>query len=86
MREGRQSLGQFMAMKTLPISQPSFLSQPCNMPPLLVTLANASRLLGVGRLQVKKLIADGQLQLVEIDGFERVVMASIAAYVDRLMA
>ncbi len=71
-------------MKNLPVRQPSFLPQPCDWLPLLVSEPDTARLLNLGRSQVKWLIADGHLQVVEINGMRRITMGSILAFVDRL--
>jgi hypothetical protein len=71
-------------MKNLPVRQPSFLAQPCDLPPLLVSEPDTARLLSLGRSQVKWLISDGHLRVVEINGMRRVTLASIVAYVERL--
>ncbi len=75
-----------MTMNNLPVRQPSFLPQPCSLPPLLVSKPDTARLLALGRAQVIGLINDGVLEVVDVDGFERVTMRSILAYVDRLVA
>ena len=82
----REEFASPTAVKNSPIPQPNFLAQPCALPPLLVSETDARRLLSLGRRQVKELIGSGQLQVVEIDGFMRVVTASIVALVDRLAA
>lgn len=73
-------------MKNLAVRQPSFLPQPCDWPPLLVSKPDTARLLAIGRAQVIGLIADGALEVVNANGFERVTMRSILTYVDRLVA
>jgi hypothetical protein len=52
----------------------------------LVSEIDAARLLGIGRAQVKELIADRHLRLVDVNGLPRVTTASIVAYVDQLAA
>ena len=73
-------------MRNLPVPQPSFLAQPCTLSPLLVTESDAARLLGIGRAQVKGLIADRRLQLVDVNGQQRVTTQSIVIYVNQLAA
>ncbi len=72
-------------MKHLPVRPPSWLPQPYVGPPLLLSKPDAARLLGIGRAQVRSLIADGRLQVVDIDGLERVTMRSIITYVEELI-
>jgi hypothetical protein len=68
------------------LPQPSFLAQPCGLPPLLVTEIDAARLLGIGRAQVKLLIAERKLRVVDVNGLRRVTTESIVTYVKQLVA
>jgi hypothetical protein len=75
-------------MRNLPVPLPSFLAQPCRMPPLLVTIIDAARLLGISRADTLALVNLKHLCRVEIDidgqRQARITMASIVGYVDRL--
>ena len=67
---------------------PSFLQQPGvhKLHPLLVTEIDGARLLGISRAQMKRLIAEGEVVVVEIGKEARITVASIEAYVVRLGA
>src|SRR5262249_4052985 len=67
----RGSFGSLGTMRSLQVPPPRFLAQPCTLPPLLVSEIDAARLLGIGRAQVKELIADRHLQLVDVNGLPR---------------
>jgi hypothetical protein len=71
-------------MKSLPVPQPSFLAQPCPLPPLLVSEVDAARLLAIGRADIKLLVAEGDLQLVNVNGMRRITVGSIVGLVDQL--
>ena len=83
---GSRGENEARAMRTLPVPQPSFLAQPCNLTPLLVTEIGAARLLSVGRCEIKELIADRRLKCVDVNGAPRVTTESIASYVKELVA
>lgn len=67
---------------------PSFLAQPSvrGLQPLLVTEIDGARLLGIGRAQMKGLIAEGEVVVVDVAGDRRVSVESIVNYVGRLTA
>ena len=73
-------------MVELPI--PSFLAQQSvhKLHPLLVTEIDGARLLGISRAQFKRLIADGEIVVVDVAGERRVTVGSIIDYVARLTA
>ena len=66
---------------------PSFLPQQAVrdlMAPLLVSENDAGRLLSVPRSEVRRLIGEGVLAVVEIGAYRRVVVGSICSYVAKL--
>jgi hypothetical protein len=77
-------------MRNLPVPIPSFLPQPCGLPPLLLTVIDAARLLGISRADALALANLGNIRRVEIDidGHRqvRITTASVVAYVERLAA
>lgn len=54
--------------------------------PLLLKVEQAAGLIGVGRSQMYKLIADGSLPSVAIGRARRVPLAALRAWVDRQVA
>lgn len=54
------------------------------MTPILVTVAEAGALLGVGRTTAYELVAAGELEVVHIGRSSRVPIESVHAYVRRL--
>jgi excisionase family DNA binding protein len=73
-------------------SQPGEAESPTNlegrmiMEKLLLTIGEASEMLGVGRSQVYRLISDGQLTSVKIGRSRRVSVAAIRRFVDERTA
>lgn len=71
------------------IEIPTGLDRPIGGPPVLapvlLSVPEAARLLGIGRTTVYELIAGGQLEVVHIGRSIRVPTAAIDAFVDRLM-
>ncbi len=54
-------------------------------PPLLVTVEEAARRLSIGRTAAYLLVLNGELQSVKIGRTRRVVVASLEAYIQRLV-
>lgn len=54
------------------------------MPPLLATLDEAGRSLGLGLTKVKQLVAAGELRSVKVGRSRRVPWADLEAYVEHL--
>jgi len=52
-------------------------------PPLLVSVQNAARMLAVGRTTVYELIGAGELEAIQIGRSRRVPVASLEAFVQR---
>jgi len=66
---------------------PSFLIQAAvrDLQPLLVTEIDAGRLLAVPRATIKELVAEGMLDVLQIDGVgRRITVGSLTNYVTRL--
>ncbi|MBM3945574.1 MAG: helix-turn-helix domain-containing protein [SAR202 cluster bacterium] len=53
-------------------------------PPLLATLGEAARSLGLGLTKVKELVAKGELRSVKLGRARRVRWTDLEAYVERL--
>jgi excisionase family DNA binding protein len=53
------------------------------LPPLLVSVQNAARLLAVGRTTVYELIASGELETIRIGRSRRVPLVALQAFVMR---
>jgi excisionase family DNA binding protein len=53
---------------------------------LLLKVAEAASMLGIGRTKAYELIGRGELQVVHIDGAARVPAVSVHQYVARLMS
>lgn len=53
---------------------------------LLLKVAEAASMLGIGRTKAYELIGRGELQAVHIDGAARVPVAAVHRYVDRLLS
>jgi excisionase family DNA binding protein len=62
------------------------LPKPDEPEPLLLTVAEAGRLLSVGRTTVYELIAQGELRTVHIGRACRVPVAAVSDYVERQLA
>lgn len=54
--------------------------------PLLLTVVEAARLLGVGRSTAYELLASGELESVHIGRSRRIPVAAVESYVDGLRA
>lgn len=54
-------------------------------PPLLVTVEEAARRLSIGRTAAYMLVLRGELQSVKIGRTRRVVVASLEAYITKLL-
>lgn len=66
----------------------SALAPPHQQPPdapLLVTVEEAARRLSIGRTAAYLLVLNGELQSVKIGRTRRVVVASLKAYIQRLL-
>jgi len=57
---------------------------PIDVDRLLVKIADAGRMLGIGRTSAYELVRAGELEVVHIRRSARVPVASVHAYVDRL--
>ena len=68
------------------VPQPSFLAQPSvrDLRPFLVTEIDGAKLLGIGRAQIKQLISEGEVDVVDVAGQRRITVVSILNYVVRL--
>jgi excisionase family DNA binding protein len=53
---------------------------------LLLKVAEAAAMLGIGRTKAYELIGRGELQIVHIDGAARVPLVAVHRYVDRLLS
>ena len=53
---------------------------------LLLRVAEAASMLGIGRTKAYELIGRGELQIVHIDGAARVPLVAVQRYVDRLVS
>lgn len=53
---------------------------------LLLTVSEAASCLGIGRSTLYELVASGEIESVTIGRSRRVPVASLAVYVDRLLA
>ena len=53
---------------------------------LLLKVAEAAAMLGIGRTKAYELIGRGELQIVHIDGAARVPLVAVHRYVERLLS
>ena len=53
---------------------------------LLLKVAEAAAMLGIGRTKAYELIGRGELQVVHIDGAARVPLVAVHRYVERLVS
>jgi excisionase family DNA binding protein len=59
------------------------IAMSAEVPPLLVSVRSAARILAVGRTTVYELIAAGELETIHIGRSRRVPMAELEAFVQR---
>ncbi len=72
-------------MRQKPSSDRRGRMQPRPEPPMLVTVEEAARRLSIGRTAAYMLVLSGELQSVKIGRTRRVVVASLEAYIQRLL-
>lgn len=60
------------------------MNEPAPLPPMLVSVEDAARLLSVGRTKIYELIGSGDLDGRKAGKSTRIVMASIHQYVENL--
>lgn len=59
------------------------MDDPIVLPPLLLRIPDAARLLGVGRSLTYRLIADGELEVIRVGTVMRVPMSAVEDFVER---